>query len=128
MKCGMDGDKCMMRILLMAILEEATELIQSRGLILAKKGRTDGKSINGVKLFLDATVKLKPGHAAPSQFLYDLYKDWAEKGNLRPLGRQHFFGEVMARFPEAERVKTMMDGKRRWAFINLGLIPEETGV
>jgi putative DNA primase/helicase len=60
-----------------------------------------------------------------SQYLYRLYKAWAENGNYRPLGERVFGKEVKRTFPTCGHHRGGVRSDRYWFYQNIKFISEE---
>lgn len=75
--------------------------------------------VNPLLTFVDEITILDPEHWTATMDFWEAYRDWCDEAGLRKLGRNKFFDQILALFPEVQR-KHSPDGSRR-AFLGIGI-------
>lgn len=107
------------------ILSRTPEHIDVPDSVFAAKMRFKSK-VNPVLIFVEEECKIgKPEElgivcrVSPPK-LYKAYKDWAEDGKLKPLGKTNFYENILLNFPTVARKRLTAESKE--TFIGIGLV------
>jgi P4 family phage/plasmid primase-like protien len=104
------------------ILGRTPEHIDVPDSVLAAKLRFKSK-VNPVLIFVEEECKVSPQCRVSPPKLYKAYKDWAEEGKLKPLGKTNFYENIVLNFPTVARKRPTDETKEVFTGIGLTLDP-----
>ena len=64
------------------------------------------KTVNPLLIFGEECCEFGPDYETEPQALWDNYKSWCEDGKNRPLGRNNFYNQILAQYPNVKKERT----------------------